>query len=276
MFRTRRYSTLPWAALAAALMLAVSPAIAATEPESQGDVRETTVSDKVRQGIAGLTLGILEVPGTIVEQSRENGPIIGIAVGLTQGVGRFVTREMVGLYQLLSAPFGAMPAGTQDPAYPWQRFETEGEDQLAATDPLGAEATELGWIRGIEVERAPGALIATFPADLLFEISSAKIESAAEPRLIGLAETLLRHPDTLIEVQGHSDATGPADFNVELSKKRAEAVREFLLVQGLTAERIQTAGFGASRPVASNSSLEGRRANRRVGVQLTKPVAALD
>jgi putative exosortase-associated protein (TIGR04073 family) len=257
------------------IALAVANATAdPSRPDVQSDVLvESQMGRQVQQGLAGVTLGFLEVPGTIVEKTRENGPIVGLALGLTQGVGRFVTRELVGVYQIISAPFGIENA-TQDPEFPWQRFGSGGPIEIA--DPLEQEATELGWIRGIQVKRSPGALRATFPADLLFASGSAQIAAGAEPRLLGLAETLLRHPDTQIEVQGHSDSTGTPEFNVELSKRRAAAVREFLMANGLDGNRIQTAGFGAARPIASNGSGQGRQANRRVEVELTKSVAALD
>lgn len=259
----------PYLTVACAAALLATPAAAQGEPAA-----EMTRGQQVQQGLAGVTFGFLEVPGTIVEQSRDHGPLVGLAVGLTQGVGRFVTRELVGVYQIFSAPFG-VGATAQDPAFPWQRFDSDQPVEIAA-DPLEQEAEELGWIRGIEVVEAPGALRAKFPADLLFDSGSAELSPRAEPRLIGLAETLVRHPNTQIEVQGHSDSTGPPDLNARLSKQRAEAVREFLMANGLDGARIRTAGFGAARPVASNASAEGRRANRRVEVELTKSVAARD
>ncbi len=94
--------------------------------------------------------------------------------------------------------------------------------------------------------------------------------ATAELRLIGLAETLERHPDTQIEVQGHTDSTGPAAFNQELSERRARSVLDFLVEHGVPRGRLAVQGFGISRPIASNDSAEGRRANRRVEVELRK------
>lgn len=83
-----------------------------------------TAARKFGRGLAGMTLGFLEIPGNIVKETRAQGPI-GAPIGLAYGLGMTVTRELVGVYEFLSAPF-AVPAGYRpilNPEYPWDYFE---------------------------------------------------------------------------------------------------------------------------------------------------------
>ncbi len=82
-----------------------------------------TAAQKFGRGLAGMTCGFLELPGNIVKETEAKGPV-GIPVGLAMGVGMIVTRELVGVYEFLSAPF-PVPAGFRPilrPEYPWGYF----------------------------------------------------------------------------------------------------------------------------------------------------------
>ncbi|MGY6277461.1 exosortase system-associated protein, TIGR04073 family [Methylomonas sp. MgM2] len=86
--------------------------------------RADTASQKFGRGLAGMTCGFLELPGNIVKETDANGPV-GIPVGLAMGVGMIVTRELVGVYEFLTAPF-PVPAGFRPilrPEYPWGYFK---------------------------------------------------------------------------------------------------------------------------------------------------------
>ena len=276
-FKSNSRSTLGVARSVAALLMAGVVVAAFPAAPVSAEMRKpfedsAKIGEKLQHGFAGIAFGFLEVPGTIVEQTQENGPWVGFAMGLTHGFGRFLTRELVGVYQVITAPF-ALPSAVQEPEFPWGYFDVAA---VLAPDgvPFEAEERELRWIRGIEIERRSGSLVVTFPGDLLFAVGSDRIEPAGETRLIGLAETLLRHPHMQIEVQGHTDSTGKPEWNQKLSELRAESVEEFLLTQGMDARRIRTVGFGSSRPATGEFS-EDLAANRRVEVVLTQPVAAL-
>ncbi len=83
----------------------------------------------------------------------------------------------------------------------------------------------------------------------------------------GLDETvgvLKAYPQLVVEIQGHTDSTASAGYNQTLSEARAKAVRDFLVRQGIAAERVRAKGFGESQPVAANDSADGRAQNRRV------------
>ncbi len=88
------------------------------------DAEAETAERKFGRGLAAMTCGFLEVPGNIVKETQERGPV-GIPIGLAYGVGMLVTRELVGVYEFLSAPFPA-PEGFRPilhPEYPWGYFQ---------------------------------------------------------------------------------------------------------------------------------------------------------
>ncbi len=102
------------------LVLAGSLGLMLVSTGAQAD----TAADKFGRGLAGMTCGVMELPGNIVKETRAKGPA-GIPVGLAMGVGMIVTRELVGVYEFLSAPF-PVPAGFRpilQPEYPWGYFK---------------------------------------------------------------------------------------------------------------------------------------------------------
>jgi OOP family OmpA-OmpF porin len=82
--------------------------------------------------------------------------------------------------------------------------------------------------------------------------------------LDGVVAVLKRNPTLRVEIQGHTDNIGSEASNRKLSENRARAVMEYLVKKGVEAERLSAAGYGSSRPIASNDTLEGRARNRRV------------
>ena len=77
-------------------------------------------------------------------------------------------------------------------------------------------------------------------------------------------QILQRHGDLNVEVAGHTDSMGPADYNKGLSKARAQAVADYLIAKGISSSRLSVKGYGESDPVADNGTDAGRAANRRV------------
>jgi outer membrane protein OmpA-like peptidoglycan-associated protein len=98
-----------------------------------------------------------------------------------------------------------------------------------------------------------------------FRFGSAKLESGSAATVREVAGVLRQHPDWVVTVEGHTDSIGGAAANKLLSERRAQAVRESVLAQpGMSAARITAAGFGPTKPIADNKTLEGRARNRRV------------
>jgi outer membrane protein OmpA-like peptidoglycan-associated protein len=106
--------------------------------------------------------------------------------------------------------------------------------------------------------------------DLLFETNSSKLKGEHFEALDSLAKFLQLHPTLDVEITGHTDSTGAERHNVALSTRRAEAVTDYLVDHGATFDRISFEGFGSSRPIAPNTTEEGRGRNRRVEVRIKK------
>ena len=97
-----------------------------------------------------------------------------------------------------------------------------------------------------------------------FDFNKADLQAGAEKILTEIVLLMKRNPGLKIEIQGHTDNTGSADYNLSLSNKRAESVKNYLTLFGITVSRMNAKGYGMSRPVASNNTEEGRAENRRV------------
>ena len=93
-----------------------------------GTATADSAARKAGRGLAGMTCGFLEVPGNIVKVNRERGPAWGFTLGFVQGLGMIVVRELVGVYEFVTAPL-EVPAGYEpiiQPEFPWSYFEQGG------------------------------------------------------------------------------------------------------------------------------------------------------
>lgn len=97
-----------------------------------------------------------------------------------------------------------------------------------------------------------------------FELNSDRLTQGSRGVLDGIAADLKKYPRLTIELQGHTDSSGSDRYNLELSQKRAESVRSYLIEQGVSSSQLTAKGYGESQPVANNTTAEGRAANRRV------------
>ncbi|MFD1882006.1 OmpA family protein [Paracoccus pacificus] len=107
-------------------------------------------------------------------------------------------------------------------------------------------------------------LTVTMPQDVLFATDSTAVSSASQSDLYAVARNLQQYPNTRVEVIGHTDDTGSAAYNQDLSQRRASAVANVLIAGGVPTSRVSAVGRGESQPVASNADASGRAKNRRV------------
>jgi outer membrane protein OmpA-like peptidoglycan-associated protein len=116
-------------------------------------------------------------------------------------------------------------------------------------------------------------------ADVLFQTGKYELNGDAQLKLAKLSGIIQAHPGLNLTIEGYTDTTGTADFNMTLSQQRADAVRQFLVTQGLSPDSITSKGLGEADPIADNSTAAGRKLNRRVeiivsgeviGVQISK------
>jgi len=103
-------------------------------------------------------------------------------------------------------------------------------------------------------------------ADVLFETGKYALSQDAQLKLAKLSGIIQAHPGLNLAIEGHTDTTGSADFNMKLSQQRADTVRQFLISQGMSADTITAKGMGEDNPVADNSTAAGRKQNRRVEI----------
>jgi outer membrane protein OmpA-like peptidoglycan-associated protein len=107
----------------------------------------------------------------------------------------------------------------------------------------------------------------TVPGELLFAVGSDEVQAGAGDTLAKIAELIGMYADRQVLIIGHSDAMGDAAHNKQLSERRADLVKQiFVDYFELAADRLSTGGLGEARPIASNATPQGRRANRRVEV----------
>ena len=112
------------------------------------------------------------------------------------------------------------------------------------------------------------AIKVTFDSGILFATNSSTLNQASRTALTNFANSLKAHPDTDVEIYGHTDSTGNDNINIPLSKERAASVQNFLIGQGIQNSRMEALGLGSSQPVADNGTAAGRTLNRRVEVYI--------
>lgn len=105
--------------------------------------------------------------------------------------------------------------------------------------------------------------------DLLFAVDSTSVSGVSQNELRIVAQSLNNHPNTTVNVVGHTDNTGDASYNYDLSQRRAQAVAAVLMSGGVSSSRIRAIGAGENQPIASNLNAQGRAANRRVEIIIT-------
>lgn len=183
----------------------------------------------------------------------KNGAILGGLIGAATGIavsgdGDELKGAIVG---------GALGAGT---------------GALIGSD-LDRQAAELrGSLNSnISVTNHGDYLVVNMPQDLLFATDSATVRSDLSADLRAVASSLLRYPNTRIEVIGHTDDTGTAAYNQDLSQRRAVAVSSILRDNGVPGARLAAYGRGEDQPITSNLTPGGRALNRRVEI-IIRPI----
>lgn len=120
-------------------------------------------------------------------------------------------------------------------------------------------------LQDLKMEQTNRGLVLTL-SDVLFDTASTTLKSGADRTIDRLAEFLMQNPMRGIVIEGYTDSRGSEEYNRELSAGRAEAVKQALVDQGISPDRIRTRGLGESYPVASNDTTTGQQLNRRVEV----------
>ena len=189
------------------------------------------------------------------------------------GTGTGMNRTQQGA--LAGAAVGAVLGATRD-----DDKNNQGKD-VARGAILGAEA---GAVAGNILDRQAAALDqaitnpnvrvvnhgsylqVTLPEGILFATDSAAVSGPAQSDLYAVARNLNQYPNSRVEVIGHTDNTGSAQYNLDLSQRRAQSVAGILSASGVASNRLVAVGRGLTQPVASNATEQGRAQNRRVDI----------
>ncbi len=123
-------------------------------------------------------------------------------------------------------------------------------------------------LEGATVERIGEGIKITFDSGLLFDVNESSLKSRSCENLTNLAQILNKYDDTHVLLEGHTDATGSDEYNLELSERRAKAVSNYLATVEVNPTRFTIMGYGEEQPIAENDTSQGRGLNRRVEVAI--------
>ena len=123
-------------------------------------------------------------------------------------------------------------------------------------------------IEGAKVERVAEGIKITFDSGIMFDFDRSALRPEAQDNLTNLSVILNKYEDTDILIEGHTDATGTDEYNLQLSERRAESVATHLETQQVADARFTIIGYGEVQPIADNSTGEGRQENRRVEIAI--------
>ncbi|MGA9118442.1 MAG: OmpA family protein [Bacteroidota bacterium] len=152
------------------------------------------------------------------------------------------------------------------------QLATEQKARVDAEKKATDAQAELAKLAAVK-EEARG-LVITLSGSVLFASNKSELLPAAQDRLTHVADALLATKERKLTVDGYTDSQGSSSHNMELSQRRADAVRMYLVSRGYPGELIQAHGIGEDSPVASNANAEGRANNRRVEIVVTPAVEA--
>ena len=195
--------------------------------------------------------------GCAPQNRTQKGGMYGAAGGAAAGaiVGQLVGGDTEAT--LIGAAIGAAIGGASGAGvgYMMDRQEAEFRETLAQSEAAA-------------VRREGDLLAITFKSDFVFATDSARVNPGLMPEIERIAKVMLDYPQTLIRVEGHTDSTGSEAYNVELGRRRADAVQNLRMQNGVAAQRMEAVSYGEGQPIADNSSPEGRQLNRRVEIKI--------
>ncbi|MCG7907145.1 MAG: OmpA family protein [Candidatus Thiodiazotropha taylori] len=202
---------------------------------------------------------ILQACTTVDPYSREEktakattGAVIGAVAGAVIGIATSKDKKKRKERALKGAGIGAIAGGGV--GYYMDVQEAKLRQRLENT--------------GVSVTREGDNIILNLPGNITFEVDKTYVKADFVEILDSVALVLNEYKSTMIEVAGHTDSTGSESYNQRLSQQRAQSVSEILNRNGVAGVRIDTVGYGETRPIASNGNAAGRQQNRRVELTL--------
>ena len=178
------------------------------------------------------------------------GAVVGAIAGATKSGNHRLDKALIG------AAAGAAAGGGI--GYYMDVQEAKLRDQLQGT--------------GVSVTRVGDQIILNMPSNVTFGSDSSTLSGQIQPVMDGVITVLKEYDETRVNIAGYTDSTGASNYNQNLSERRANAVREALISEGVDGSRVSSVGYGEARPIADNSTDEGRSMNRRVEAEVEAQV----
>ncbi len=201
-------------------------------------------------GLAGMMcLAGCAAPQTNTQKGAVYGTAGGAAAGaiLGQVIGRDTKATLIGT--AIGAAIGGLAGAGGG------KMMDQQEQQMNQT---------LANSEAASVQRQGDLLAVTLKGDVSFDTNSSVVRPGVYSELDRIASSLVQYPNTVIRIEGHTDSAGSEAFNIDLSRRRAEAVKNLLIQRGVTSSRMEVVAFGESSPIATNATEAGRQMNRRV------------
>jgi outer membrane protein OmpA-like peptidoglycan-associated protein len=191
------------------------------------------------------------------QTKTQKGAIYGAAGGAAAGaiVGQVISHDTKGT--LIGAAIGAAVGGLGGAGVGKMMDDQERDMRKAVASSEAASVTREG-----------NLLAVTFKGDVTFDTNSTVLRPGLQSEINRVAGVLNQYPSTLVRVEGHTDNKGTDAYNMDLSNRRALAVKNLLVQRGIADSRIEAVAYGETLPVATNDTEAGRQRNRRVEIKI--------
>ena len=213
-----------------------------------------------KTGISVFLCIVLLLAGCAAPETQtktQKGAIYGAAGGAAAGaiVGQVISHDTKGT--LIGAAIGAAVGGLGGAGVGKMMDDQERDMRKAVASSEAAS-----------VSREGNLLAVTFKGDVTFDTNSTVLRPGLQSEINRVAGVLNQYPNTLVRVEGHTDSKGTDAYNMDLSNRRAMAVKNLLVQRGIADSRIEAVGYGETLPVATNDTEAGRQRNRRVEIKI--------
>lgn len=204
------------------------------------------------------SLALLSTAACVTDPNTGERKVSRTAIGGVGGaLGGYLLGGLIGgkTGRIVGAGLGGVAGAAV--GYTMDKQIKELKEQTAGS---GVDVTEVG---------DGEAILVNLPDGVTFAVDSSTISPGFQTTLDQIANSMVQYPNSLIDVMGHTDSTGSDQYNLDLSKRRADSVANYLVMRGVSRARIETVGYGEQYPIADNATAEGRARNRRVELKIT-------